>query len=382
MSKKKILYIITKSNWGGAQRYVYDLATSLPKEKFDVVVALGGTGALKEKLENAGIKVIQLSSLSRDISIVRDIVSFVEIYSLISKEKPDILHVNSSKAGGIGAFAGRLLQVPRIIFTLHGLASNEDRPLWQKKILIFFHWFTIVLSHMTIAVSQKIKNEVVFLPFIHKKITTIHNGVKEHDLQQKESARQALSLHNKTLINLQDQFWVGSVAELHKTKGLSYAIEAMRILAKTAPHIKYVVIGEGEERKHLESLIQKYQLQNNVFLLGFIENASKYLPAFDIFLLSSISEALGYAILEAGHAHLPVIATSVGGIPEIILNKKTGIVIPSRNAPRIAEAIEESAKENSIRNKLGDALNEIVLNVFSFKKMQEKTISVYNNHAL
>ena len=182
MSKKKILYIITKSNWGGAQRYVYDLATSLPKEK----------------LENAGIKVIQLSSLSRDISIVRDIVSFVEIYSLISKEKPDILHVNSSKAGGIGAFAGRLLQVPRIIFTLHGLASNEDRPLWQKKILIFFHWFTIVLSHMTIAVSQKIKNEVVFLPFIHKKITTIHNGVKEHDLQQKESARQALSLPYKS----------------------------------------------------------------------------------------------------------------------------------------------------------------------------------------
>ena len=124
--RKKVLYLITKSNFGGAQRYVYDLATALPREKYEAVVAFGGTGApgskpgqLAEMLGEANVSTVYLHALGRDYSIM-DVRSFFEILQLIKIESPDVLHLNSSKAGGLGALAGRLCHVPQIIYTANG----------------------------------------------------------------------------------------------------------------------------------------------------------------------------------------------------------------------------------------------------------------------
>src|SRR3990167_2305563 len=107
---KKILFVITKSNWGGAQRYVYDLATALHKGQFEVVVAFGGTGEagahpglLAERLKEVGVRTIFIESFTRDIGIFRDVSAFFELLRVIKKERPDVLHLNSSKAGGIGS---------------------------------------------------------------------------------------------------------------------------------------------------------------------------------------------------------------------------------------------------------------------------------------
>src|SRR3989338_7813734 len=96
-TKKKILFVITKSNWGGAQRYVFDLATHLPKEEFEVVVALGGMGLLAQKLQAEGTMIYHSEWLGRDISVGKDIKSFLELYRLFKKERPDVVHLNSSK---------------------------------------------------------------------------------------------------------------------------------------------------------------------------------------------------------------------------------------------------------------------------------------------
>ena len=127
-NRKKVLFLITKSNWGGAQRYVYDLVTTLDKSQFDVVVALGGNGILVEMLNHAGIRTIIIQSLARNISIKNELSFARELWNILRIEKPDVFHVNSSKAGGVGTFLGRLSRVPRIIFTAHGWAFNEDRP--------------------------------------------------------------------------------------------------------------------------------------------------------------------------------------------------------------------------------------------------------------
>jgi len=130
--RRKILFVITKSNWGGAQRYVFDLATNLPKDKFEVVVAFGGTGEpgaqtgmLHKKLEGAGVRTITLTYFTRNIFLLFDIRAFFELISLLRKERPDILHLNSSKAGGFGSVAGRVTLIPNIIFTSHGLALQR-----------------------------------------------------------------------------------------------------------------------------------------------------------------------------------------------------------------------------------------------------------------
>ena len=136
--RTKVLYLITKGVWGGAQKYVYNLATSLPKDKYDVTVVCGKGEILKEKLEKEGVKVYEVKSLKRNISVFSEIFSFLKIFWLILKLKPKVLHLNSPKAGGIGSFAGRLLFTHQIIYTAHGFAWNENRSFWQKILITFF----------------------------------------------------------------------------------------------------------------------------------------------------------------------------------------------------------------------------------------------------
>ena len=122
----KILYAITKSNWGGAQRHLFDLATKMKERGHTPVVALGGDGILRKKLEDTGIKTYTIAKLSRDIALSKDAGSFKELFSVIKREKPDVLHLHSPKAAGLGALAGKLLRVKKIVYTVHGWTFNEE----------------------------------------------------------------------------------------------------------------------------------------------------------------------------------------------------------------------------------------------------------------
>ena len=188
LPRKKVLFLITKSNWGGAQRYVYDLATNLDREKFEPVVALGGNGILADMLENAGIRVINIESLGRNISLKKEWVFARELWQILRVERPDVFHVNSSKAGGVGTLLGRLLRAPNVIFTAHGWAFNEDRPLWQKLITKFLHWITVLLSHRTIAVSSAIVKEMNW-PGALRKMKIVNPGRTIGPMYQKIEAR-------------------------------------------------------------------------------------------------------------------------------------------------------------------------------------------------
>lgn len=363
---KKILFVITKSNFGGAQRYVYDLATSLTGQ-YEIVVALGGDGILKEKLAASSIRTISLPSLKRDVSLVKEFKSFIELYSIIKNERPAILHLNSSKASGIGALAGRLLGVPHIIFTAHAWAFNEDRPWYEKKIIQLLSLLTVILSHVTICVSDAVRDSFS-LSFLKKKMVTVHLGIQQTPTLSRTEARAFFATHVPISDNTSV---VVSIAELHPVKGLVYAIEAM----KAIPQCVYVILGEGDHRFALEEYIQTNKLEQKVFLLGYVPQASNYLAGADIFLLPSISEALGYVLLEAGLAHTPVIATNVGGIPEIILHNKTGILVPPRDSTAIKKAILGMTVEQN--NVMIEHLYKKILTEFSLERMRNNTIALY-----
>ncbi|OHA85128.1 MAG: hypothetical protein A2408_00845 [Candidatus Yonathbacteria bacterium RIFOXYC1_FULL_52_10] len=376
--RQKILLVITKSNWGGAQRYVYDLATNLPRDRFEVIVACGGSGTLITRLKESGVRVIPLGKLGRDISLGDDLGSFFSLLRILRTEHPDILHLNSSKAGGLGALAGRIAGTHRIIFTAHGFAFNEDRSRLQKTIIKFLAWLTILLSHKTIAVSDAISKQMEALPFVRRRIMVVKNGIPPQVLMPKEQARGLLLPEQVRATLPSDAVWIGTIAELHKVKGLAYAIQAMAILRKQlAVPFAFVVVGEGEERKNLERLVIDLQLTDRVFLVGYKENASSLLPGLDLFTLSSVSEALAYVVLEAGAAGIPCIATSVGGIPEIIEDGVSGLLVPARNPRLIAEAITKLAQDKTLRTSLGETLQHKIATEFSLKKMLSETTAVY-----
>src|SRR4051812_48210118 len=120
----KILYLITKSNWGGAQKHVFDLATGMRDKGQEIKVAVGGEGELKTRLEAAGIFTYTISSMGRDLSVSKDSDSFKQIFSVIRAQKPDVLHLHSPKAAGLGALSGRILRVKNIVMTVHGWTWN------------------------------------------------------------------------------------------------------------------------------------------------------------------------------------------------------------------------------------------------------------------
>jgi glycosyltransferase involved in cell wall biosynthesis len=312
--KKKVLFVITKSNWGGAQRYVFDLATHLPVEQFEVAVALGGNGLLAQKLRESCTLIYQSATLERDISFGKDMRSFFELYRLFKKEKPDIVHLNSSKAGGVGALAARLAGVPKIIFTAHGWPFREQRTQVVKTILWMASWLTALLSTKVICVSNYDLRQAKSMPFVGHKAVRIYNGI---DTNMQFGDGGVIRNAFPPPADGQDPIHItGTVGELTKNKNQIALIEK----ARNNPKLFVAIVGEGEERAHLEEKIWKYNLGKRVKLFGFI-SASEVLKGFDTFALPSIKEGLPYVLLEAKAAGLPIVANPVGGTPEILNGK-------------------------------------------------------------
>jgi len=384
--KKRILYVITKSNFGGAQKYVYDLATGIAPDDFDVAVAMGGEGILADKLRKARVRTITIPSLARDINPVKDLTSFFALLRVFRAERPDVIHINSAKVGGLGALAGRLSCLslklktchlsPVIIFTAHGWAFNEDRSVLSKTIIKLLSWVTVVLSHKTIAVSQAVKDDTTHWPFIKNKVFTIPIGVSDIPFLSRADARARISAITNIPLP-ENMFLVGTIAEFHQNKGLQYAIQALATIIPKNPEIYYIILGNGEEENSLRALIAEHKLENHVSLLIMQKDAAQFLPAFDCFLLSSIKEGLPYVILEAGLAKLPVIATSVGGIPEVIEDGKSGILVHPRNPKELAHALMHLFGSPEKRGEFAVVLHEKVSRDFSLDSLRAKTYPLY-----
>jgi len=380
--KKKILYCITKANWGGAQRYVYDLATSLPKDSYEPIVLLGSDGFLNQKLQSVNIRTIVLGDFFRDVNILKDFSALIKLIKIFKKEKPNVIHLNSSKMGFLGALAGRLAGIKKIIFTGHGWAFNEDRSKWQKRIICLLHLATIALAHKTIAVSLQTKKQVAGNAYLAKRIEIIKNGIGNINFLEKQVARNFILGKLPADLDLKDRLWLGTISELHKNKGLKYVIEAIHEL-ETLTEDKselpiLIIIGEGERREKLQERINRYNLEDTVFLIGRIEEAEKYLKAFNIFTLTSITEALPYALLEAGRAGLPIIASAVGGIPEIIDDMTSGILVRPKEPEEIKKAIDFLLKNPGKMVTFGQNIKEKIESDFTKDEMVKKTIELYN----
>ncbi|MDP2652395.1 MAG: glycosyltransferase, partial [bacterium] len=299
LAKKKILFVITKSNWGGAQKYVYDLVTALPKEQFDVRVAFGQPGRLAGKLREAGIATHPIHSLQRDISFGADVKSFFELLRLFKKERPDVVHLNSSKAGGVGALAARFAGVLRIIFTAHGWPFWEQRNPLSRCLIYFLSWLTALLSHTVIVVSDYDLRMAQKMPFVGHKTTRIYNGT-HLVFGSGENIRTAFPSGARI---------VGTVGELTKNKNQIALIEQ----AHVDSDLFVAIVGEGEERARLEAKIKEYGLSERVKLFGFMP-ATEVMRGFDVFALPSLKEGLPYVLIEARIAGLPIEANRVGGV--------------------------------------------------------------------
>lgn len=333
MSKtnKKILFVITKSNWGGAQKYVFDLATSLHTEGWIVKVAVGGQGDLVDKLKEEKIEVITLNSMENDMNIFVSIASLFELYMVFRKVNPDVVHLNSSKIGLFGGIAGKLAGVRSVIFTAHGWPFSEDRSDLSKKFLRVLMKFSVLLSKKTICVSKSTKSTLDAPDWVKNKLTVIYNGISAIDFKKNGAFFEDFHCAKK------EELAIISIGELHSSKGFDLAL--IHLSKLTHLSWEWHIIGEGKEREHLEKQIIELELQDRVYLHGHVSVASQYLASFDVFFLPSRTEALAYVAIEAIQTNLPIIASNAGGIPEVLRRDPgtTFISIRDANTPKIIE---------------------------------------------
>jgi len=389
---KKILFIITQSEFGGAQHFLAHLIDGLQNQRvsanhYKIVVAAGPEGdnetGLLSFLEKKGINTRHLKYLRRVANPLFDFLGLIEIRRLIKKEKPDTIFLCSSKAGVIGSLAGRLAKVSKIIYRVGGWAFNDPRSFLSKAFYKFIEKFSAKWKDIIIFNSEHDRKQAIKLGIKPKqKIITIYNGIDVDKLEflSKEKAREKLLQDTRYPRSydgagkIQDtNHLIGTIANLYKTKGLEHLIKAAKLsLAKVSSadqQIKFVVIGEGMEREKLENLIKKYNLEKNFFLVGAISDAYKYLKAFDIFVLPSVKEGFPWTILEAMAAEVPIIATKVGGVPEIIQNNQSGIIVEPKNPKQLAEAIKELIKSPELRKKLTQKASKTAGERFGLDKM-------------
>lgn len=371
-----ICIAITKSNMGGAQKYVLTLADEFHKQGKKVTVVAGGDGILFDELEKRGISYIKLAQSHRDISLFKEFKLARELYSIFREIKPTVLQLNSSKLGGLGAFVGRIAGIKKIIFTAHGWAFNEVRSPLQKKVLYVLYWITIFLSSKTICVSKQTRDQISFLPFIKSKLVTIYNGVQVPEFYSFKESREILS--EQFLFLDINKKWIVILAELHYTKGHDLLIEAVNSLREKLANYQIICIGSGEREEKLKALVYLKNLDDYVFFTGFLKDAPLYLKGFEALCLPSRTEALPLVILEAGLAKIPVIASEVGGIPEIIEDEVNGFLFEKENVEKLEEKLEivvELSQED--KGEVTERLYEKICRDFSVEKMVEETLKVF-----
>lgn len=380
MARKRVLYIITKSDTGGAQKYVRDLATNLDKNKFEAKILYGGTDLkwLSNKIKPHSL-------------FLNDWLATFELFKTFRREQPNIIHLNSSKAGVLGSIAAWFYKLslklfpipyslfPRIVFTSHGWVFNPTNYISKpaRWFYILLHKFAGVFQNKIINVSEydrKIALKYKIAPSY--KLVTIHNGIDPNiTFLSREEARKEIIARLEIRDSRLDiaHPWVGSIGRLTPEKNYETLIKTAALMRGSY----FLVIGSGSEHQKLKILIANYKLQDIFFIIPPSGEDAILLKAFDVFTLPSIKEGLPYTLLEAMSAGLAIAATPAGGITEAIIHEQTGLISPIKNPEVLAGNIKKLLNEKKLSAGLSASAKLKLRNDFSIRKMISETEKIY-----
>ncbi|MDO8559309.1 MAG: glycosyltransferase [bacterium] len=385
--KKKILFLVTQSEMGGAQKYIYEV-TKVLSEKYEILVAAGGEidGELFQKLKDTETRSLYVSQMRRTPWPWQVIFAVKEIHGLLKKERPDVLFLCSTTAGLLGSVASFLYKLNakrytlKTIYRIGGWAFRDPRSSWKNWLIFWAEKLTARFKDLIIVNSEYDWRIAVEKKIVSpEKIIKIYNGLDIDSLNflSKEEARTSLAeLSTANLAVLSSAKIIGCVANFYKTKGLEYLIGAFDFLMSDFPRksdIKLFIIGDGKLRPQLEAQIKKHGLENNVILAGRMADAYRYLKAFDIFVLPSLKEGFPWVILEAMAAELPIVATNVGALPEIIDNGLNGCLAKPSNRQELAEKIKWLLEHPQEAKIMGIEAKLKLVKKFSLRRMVEET---------
>lgn len=358
-----LLYVVTLAEVGGAQSYVRDLLPAT-REAFDVAVAAFGDGPLRTACAEGNIPFVPLRHVRREISPLRDLRGLAELVQLFRRLRPDIVHLNSSKAGVLGRIAAAVSRVPVRVFTVHGWAFKAE-PGIKSRVYLWADRLVRPLTTMIICVSQTERSVGLAAGTCSAAHTTVIPNAVDVGSALPHAARGG---------NVVELVSVGRLAE---PKDFSSLLEALALLPAGAAHMR--ILGDGPQRPLVESLIAGLGLNGGAELVGEVPDVRPYLAQADVFVLSSRSEGMPIAVLEAMAASLPVVASAVGGLHEVVVDGRTGLLTPAADPGALAAALGRLVADPGLRARLGEAGRERAERHFSLPSWQEAHLRLYHD---
>jgi glycosyltransferase involved in cell wall biosynthesis len=362
MPRPRVLLLITLAETGGAQSYVASLVPALVRD-FDVVVAAHGDGFLGEATRRAGARFIQLQHMQRAIDAGQDFLGFVELVRLFRRERPLIVHANSSKAGILGRLAAVAARVPVRLFTVHGWAFKAHHGMAARAYLWADRLMTPITTTTVCVAQSERKAGLKARTCRAARTVVIYNGV---DLDRPRR-RPGPPTRPATLL---------SIGRLREPKDFTTLVRAVALCERGS--VRLLIAGDGPDRPQLVAEIARLELDGTVELLGTRGDVDQLLATADAFVLSSESEGFPMSVIEAMAAGLPVGASAVGGVPEAVQHGATGLLVPPHDPDALADAIRRIAHDPGLTQRLGDAGRVRAEREFSLARFHTAHLELYH----
>ena len=386
----KIVYVVLNSaNLGGTERSVIDLTKYVIKAGYDIRLISLENHPPSQQFKQLGIEIITLNnSILGSISPLQNI---YDLYRAFRKIKPNVVSLHGTRPMVFGGIAAKLAGVRRIIATVHYSyklmclrndgSIDKNRTLYAK--LIYLIGFQLCNKIITISdylsdEAKEIARELRFfdLQKLSRKLITIHNGLNADEYYKTNDTsdfRKKYGIDQNAVI-------IGTASRIEPKKGLGYLLKAANILKEKNVNFKLIIVGEGYAKEQLNDLRQELKLEKHVDFLGFWEKERmpEFYSVLDIFVLPSLSEGLGGNVnLEAMASFLPVVSTNVGGVPEVLRDNITALLVRPGDECELSDALIYLIQNPNIAKEMGRRGREIVENKFRKEETLNRIISLY-----
>ena len=383
--KIKILRIIARLNIGGPAIHTILLSEGLDKNRFETLLVTGtpekSEGDMSYLAKEKGLQPIVIPQLGRNLSLRNDIIAFWKLFCLIKKERPDIIHTHTAKAGALGRLAGLLFKFTyvlrptsyrlKLIHTFHGHVLHSYFGRMKSTLFIWLERFLAIFTTKIIAVSENLRKELIELKIAGpKKITTVRLGL---DLDR------YLNIENDTS-EIRDYKSVGIVGRLVPVKNHKMFLDAVRRLKDSlrfGQRMKFLIVGDGPLRQELESYAENLGIKQDVAFTGWIKDLEKIYSELDVVSLTSLNEGTPVALIEAQAAACPCVATNVGGVTDVIEDGRSGFLVPSHDVDKFTEALLKLLNNSELAKSLGEYGRERMKNKFNKTRLFRDTEYLY-----
>lgn len=370
MKRLKILHIQVLPKLSGVQKVSLEVLKSLSSNQYDKYILFsdaldcGDKAECFKAFEACGVKVLTSRHLHRSIG-PKDLPALIEIYRLCRRERFDIVHTNSTKPGIIGRIAAYMARVPLVVHTVHGLSFHQFVPFprWQ------FYWACEMFASMfcdRITIVNQFYTK--YFRWFRRKTCTIYNGIDFGHLPAISAPQGGTK---------GDTLNVLFVGRLDQPKNPMMLLKVAKQVLTTKPHVHFWLVGDGEFMDQCRQYVHDNRLAANVHLEGWRTDVTHYYAQADIFAATSLYEAFGIMFLEAGFYNLPVCATNVEGIPEVVANGETGLLSSPDDVNSFAANLLRLIEDGELRHTMGHRGHERVVSRFNSEQMVSSYEAIY-----